>query len=93
MFVCRTAIQAFALRGDVLLPWVDRTRYRDSVTVSWIVVGYWVLSLSLVWLAPWVGIPWAFTSQAGSLGRRIVHRWRQAEPSPAGGDGAGGGSA
>jgi uncharacterized membrane protein len=92
MFVSRTVIQAYALRGDVLFPWVDRARYRDSVTVSWIVVGYWLLTLSLVWLTPWVGIPWAFTSQAGSLGRRIVRQRRRPEAAVSGGAGADDGS-
>ena len=76
----RTAIQAEALRGGVLIEGADRDEYRAEVLVSWITTGYWVLTITLVWWTPWSGILWLFSSAVASLVRRIVHRRRRAVP-------------
>ena len=56
-----------ASRDHVLLPEVDQAQYRESLVASWIVVGYWTLTLALVWWTPWVEILWFFTVAVGSL--------------------------
>jgi hypothetical protein len=72
----RTAIQAEALRGGVLIEGADRDEYRAEVLVSWITTGYWVLTLALVWWTPWAGIPWLFISLFATLVRSVVRRRR-----------------
>jgi uncharacterized membrane protein len=72
----RTAIQAEALRGGVLIEGADRDDYRAELTVSWITTGYWVLTLALVWWTPWAGIPWLFSSAVASLVRAVLRRRR-----------------
>jgi uncharacterized membrane protein len=52
-----------------LLPKIDLRQYRANTTVSWVVAGYWTLTLALVWWTPWVEIPWFLTAAVGTLGR------------------------
>jgi len=40
----RSVIQTMASRDHVLLPDVDWAQYRESLVVSWIVVGSWALT-------------------------------------------------
>ena len=74
LLVCRSAVQSQAGRDDVLLPEVDKRRYQADVTVSWIVTGYWVLTLALVWWTPWVQIPWILTPAVAYLANQVVTR-------------------
>jgi uncharacterized membrane protein len=74
LLVCRSAIQSQAARDDVLLPEVGARMHRADVTVSWIVTGYWALTLVLVWWTPWVEIPWSLTVAVGAAGRMISRR-------------------
>jgi uncharacterized membrane protein len=57
LLVCRSAIQSRAASDHVLLPKIDLRQYRANTTVSWVVAGYWTLTLALVWWTPWVEIP------------------------------------
>jgi uncharacterized membrane protein len=77
----RTVIEAMAFRDGVLLPGVDKERYRDTLIVSCGVVGYWTLTLALVWWTPWVEIFWSLTVFAGSVGR-IARRRATAPAGP-----------
>jgi hypothetical protein len=72
--VCRSAIQSQARRDDVLLPDVDKRQYQAEATVSWIVTGYWALTLVLVWWTPWVEIAWFLTIAVGTAGRFVSRR-------------------
>jgi len=74
LLLCRSAIQSLASRDDVLLPHIDKRQYRLTTTVSWIVTGYWALTLVLVWWTPWVAIPWFLTSAVASVVGWIVNR-------------------
>jgi hypothetical protein len=74
LLVCRSAIQSRASRDHVLQPQVDVRRYQAEARVSWIVTGYWALTVLLVWWTPWVEIAWFLTGVVGSAGR-FVGRW------------------
>ncbi len=74
LLACRSAIQTGAGRGDVLLPDIDKHQYQANLIVSWVVTGYWALTLMFVWWTPWVQIPWFLTGLAGSIAARIVKR-------------------
>jgi uncharacterized membrane protein len=74
LLVCRSAIQSLAARDDVLRPDIDVRRYRADTIVSWVVTGYWALTLALVWWTPWVEIAWFLTSAVGAAGRIIGRR-------------------
>jgi TMEM175 potassium channel family protein len=74
LLVCRSAIQSRAARDHALLPQVDMHRYLAEARVSWIVTGYWALTVLLVWWTPWVEIAWFLTGVVGSAGR-LVGRW------------------
>lgn len=80
IFGCRSVAQAWADRDGMLLPDVDRDAYRIETAVSRVVTGYWALTLTLVWLAPWVQIAWALTGAVANLaGRLLTKRTRRAE--------------
>ena len=74
ILLCRSLVQREALRGGVLIPEADVARYQRDVTVSWVVTGYWAVTLLFVWWTPWSEIPWFFASLVASLARRVVHR-------------------
>jgi uncharacterized membrane protein len=74
LLTCRSAVQSLASRGDVLLPYVDKRQYQITAIVSWIVTGYWALTLVLVWWTPWVAIAWFLTSAVASVVGLIVKR-------------------
>jgi uncharacterized membrane protein len=74
LLFCRSAIQSMASRNHVLLPHVDKEQFRAGLFVSWVVVGYWTLTLALTWWTPWVEIFWFLTVAVGSVGR-IISRW------------------
>jgi hypothetical protein len=74
IFICRSAIQSRADRDDVLLPHVDRQAFRDEVVVSWTVTVYWILTLALVWLAPWVQFAWALAGGVAYVTGRFLAR-------------------
>jgi uncharacterized membrane protein len=82
LLLCRSVIQSLSLRGDLLLPGADRRQAQTDATVSWIVVGYWILGVALVWWAPWEQIPWYLTSVVAFAAVRIMRR--RAEPAQAG---------
>jgi uncharacterized membrane protein len=83
IFICRSAIQSRAYRDDVLLPHVDRRQYRDEVIVSWTTTGYWLLTLGLVWLAPWVQLAWALAGGVAYVtGRFLARRAVRAQHHP-----------
>jgi uncharacterized membrane protein len=74
LLLSRSLIQTMAWRDHVLLPQVDKEHFRASLIVSWVVVGYWTLTLALVWWTPWVEIAWFFTVPVGTVGRLVVRR-------------------
>jgi uncharacterized membrane protein len=74
LLLSRSIIQTKASRDHVLLPRVDKEHFRTSLIVSWLVVGYWTLTLALVWWTPWVDIAWFFTVPVGTAGRLAVRR-------------------
>jgi len=74
LLASRSAIQTQARRHDVLLPDVDKRQYQAEATVSWIVTGYWALTLVLVWWTPWVEIAWFLTIAVGTAGRIVSRR-------------------
>jgi uncharacterized membrane protein len=74
LLTCRSALQEWAVRGHVLRPEADERRYRVDVAVSWIVTGYWIVTLVLVWWTPWIQIPWLLTPLIGYLAGLIVTR-------------------
>jgi uncharacterized membrane protein len=74
LFGCRALAQTRADRDGVLLTHVDRDAYRIETMVAWLVTGYWVLTLALVWWAPWVQIAWALTGLVASRASRILTR-------------------
>lgn len=78
LLLCRSAIQSQSLRGDLLLPSADRRQARTDATVSWIVVGYWILAVALVWWAPWEEILWYLTPVAAFAAARIMRRRAEA---------------
>src|SRR6202042_673747 len=49
LLLSRSVLQTMASRDHVLLPDVDQVRYRENLFASWVVVGYWTLTLALVW--------------------------------------------
>src|SRR5579875_1933731 len=57
LLLCRTIIQTQALRDGVLDDQADQERYKSELIVSWVVTGYWLVSLTLVWWTPWSEIP------------------------------------
>ena len=59
---------------DAVFADVDRRSYRVAVAVSWIVVGYGAVTLSLVWWTPWVQISWFLTGAVAYLAGRIMTR-------------------
>jgi uncharacterized membrane protein len=69
-----TLIAVRADRGHVLRPGVDLVRYRSNITESWIVVGYWTLSLGLVWWTPWMQIPWYLTGAVAAALTRVMNQ-------------------
>lgn len=69
-----TLIAVNADRDHVLRPAVDLARYRSNLTESWIVVGYWTLSLGLVWWTPWMQIPWYLTGAVAAALTRVMNR-------------------
>jgi hypothetical protein len=74
LLLSRSIIQTMASRDHVLLPQVDKEHFRASLIVSWVVVGYWTLTLALVWWTPWVEIGWFLTVPVGTVGRLVVRR-------------------
>jgi uncharacterized membrane protein len=74
LLLSRSVIQTMASRDHVLLAEVDQVQFRESLFASWIVVGYWTLSLALVWWTPWVEILWFFTVAVGSLAGMVSRR-------------------
>jgi len=72
LLLCRSLIQRRADLDDVLLPEVDRDKFRASVSLSFIVTGYWAATLAVVWWTPWVLIPWFLTSPAAHLIQRVM---------------------
>jgi uncharacterized membrane protein len=74
IFICRSAIQARADRDAVLRPHVDRRAFHNEVVVSWTVTGYWLLTLTLVWLAPWVQFSWALAGGVAYVTDRYLTR-------------------
>jgi uncharacterized membrane protein len=74
VLLCRSVMQARAARDHVLLPEVDEREFRAHLAGSWAVTGYWVLSLVLVWWAPWGQIAWFLTPAVGSAGDRVAMR-------------------
>lgn len=80
LLMCRSAIQLRADRDDVLLPEVDRERYRAETTVSFVVTAYWGATLAVVWWTPWVLIPWLLTSGVAFVAERVTMRRLSAGP-------------
>jgi uncharacterized membrane protein len=81
LLLSRSVIQTMASRDHVLLPDVDQAQYRESLVVSWIVVGYWTLTVALVWWTPWVEILWFLTVPVGTVARIVCRRaFGSAEP-------------
>lgn len=74
LLFCRSEIESRAGQDHVLRPHINLGEYHADTVVSWIVTGYWFLSLVLVWWTPWVQIPWILTSAVGYLASRIVRR-------------------
>ena len=72
LLLCRSGIQSEAIRGEVLLPDVDRHQYEASTRAGWIVTGYWTLTLPFIWWAPWVIIPWFMTIPVRFISSRVV---------------------
>jgi uncharacterized membrane protein len=74
LLLCRSAIQLRAYRDGVLQPEVDKERFRANLTVSFIVTGYWLATLAVVWWTPWVLIPWILTSGVAAVAHRVMAR-------------------
>jgi uncharacterized membrane protein len=74
LLLCRSAIQWRAYRDGLLAPEVDKERFRANVTVSFIVTGYWLATLAVVWWTPWVLIPWILTSVVATATQRVMKR-------------------
>ena len=72
LLLCRSRIQSQALRGEVLLPDVDRHQYEVNMRAGWIVTGYWTLTLPFIWWAPWVIIAWFMTIPVRFISSRVV---------------------
>jgi uncharacterized membrane protein len=87
ILLCRSLVQREALRGGALVPGADVGRNQRAATVSWVVTGYWGLTLAFVWWTPWSEIPWFFTSLVAALAARVVNR-RPGAAGPAAGAGA-----
>ncbi len=74
LLLCRSALQLRAYRDGVLQPQVDLKRFRAKVTVSFIVTGYWLATLAVVWWTPWVLIPWILTSVVAAATEQVMKR-------------------
>jgi uncharacterized membrane protein len=74
ILLTRSLVQRAALHGGALIPEADEEHFRRAAIVSWVVTGYWLLTLAFFWWAPWSEIPWFFTSLAATVARRIVNR-------------------
>jgi uncharacterized membrane protein len=81
LFLCRSAIQQRADRDGVLKSEVDVGPYRVITTVSWIVSGYWIATLAVVWWTPWGQIPWFLTSAVAAVSGHVL-RSRLARTTP-----------
>jgi uncharacterized membrane protein len=77
LLAVRSALQSRAARDGVLQPEVDLRRYQAEAVVSWIVTGYWAVTLLLVWWTPWVEIPWFLTPAIGTVARFASRRTRK----------------
>ena len=66
LLICRSIIQSWAYRGNLLHSTVDVAQFRADTRTSWLVVGYWMLILALLWWTPWIQIAWFLTSLVGS---------------------------
>jgi hypothetical protein len=58
LLVCRSGIRTVTGHGGLMLPDVDRRQFAASTVGNWIGTAYWIVTLPLVWWAPWVQIPW-----------------------------------
>lgn len=75
ILLCRSIIQADAYRGELLKAHLDRGPIRTSAIVSWIVTGYWGVTLVLVWwLTPWMQLAWYLSPLVASLAGRLIAR-------------------
>ena len=69
--VCRAGVQSRALR-DGLVAEPERAGIAHSARISWIVTGYWILTLVLCWWTPWVIIAWSVSPVLPELLRAIA---------------------
>jgi uncharacterized membrane protein len=81
LLLCRSGIQSEAMRGEVLLPDVDRHQYEASTRAGWVVTGYWTLTLPFIWWTPWVVIAWFMTVLVRFISSRVVTRRAAADRS------------
>jgi uncharacterized membrane protein len=74
ILLCRSLVQREGLRGGALIPEANVGHYQRAAIVSWVVTGYWLLTLAFVWWTPWSEIPWFFASAVAAVTARIVNR-------------------
>ncbi|SHN43130.1 TMEM175 family protein [Cryptosporangium aurantiacum] len=58
LLVCRAVLEQLAYDAGALRPHVDRARIRRNVVIIRIATAYWLLTLLLVWWAPWIQVAW-----------------------------------
>ena len=63
----RSALQTQAYAGGLLRSEVDAQKFRRTARSSWLVAGWWGLSLALAWWTPWIILAWAATPVLFSL--------------------------
>jgi uncharacterized membrane protein len=82
LLVCRSVLHQMAYDETALRPHADHGRIRGEILVSWITTGWWLLSLLLIWWAPWIQVLWFLTFVVGFVANSVVRRrsWQAVTP-------------
>lgn len=74
LLACRAVLEQLAYDERALRPHADRVRIRRNLMVARIATGYWMLSLLLVWWAPWIQIAWFLTFAVWFAANAVLRR-------------------
>ncbi|MCF3136548.1 TMEM175 family protein [Streptomyces olivochromogenes] len=72
LMVCRSSIQTQAARMDSSSADTHRSARQLDVAISWVVTGYWGLTLLVAWWTPWVQILWFLSGAVGYVFARFA---------------------
>ncbi|MEU6218242.1 TMEM175 family protein [Streptomyces sp. NPDC047022] len=72
LMLCRSGIQTEAARMDRLSDDTHRSVRHLESAVSWVVTGYWGLTLLIAWWTPWVQVLWFLSGAVGHAFARLA---------------------